>query len=207
MFEKGMNRKGQEGLTLTTLLLIVLGIVVVAVIILGVTGILGKIFSSGEEIIPSKLEAAVQGCKIAAQASLVADYCYDLKKIGDDLYVNCQNNRIATSLDAQTVVVPIDITCNAGVLNISLVEFCRDKKDSVRVQTLTDQTCAKVKFSNLPLNCLAVKDARIVTPDTTTAPPTPAKCAATGEDKLKQGQHFQEKMATGEICCRTLTIP
>jgi uncharacterized protein (UPF0333 family) len=88
-----MNNKGQEGITLGTLLLIVLGVVVVVIIIVGATQGFGTFFDLFNQAPGKSLEVAVQSCALAAQNSLKTDYCVDLKKVeinGEEQYVTCK---------------------------------------------------------------------------------------------------------------------
>ncbi len=102
MSKEGMNRKGQEGLTLTTLLLIVLGIVVVVIIILGFTGGFDFIFGKVKLLPGQDLQAVVTSCQLAAQNGLTADYCLTFKEItidGVTEFLNCQDARVQSSMD------------------------------------------------------------------------------------------------------------
>jgi len=139
-----INKKGQEGVTLTTLLLIVIGVVVVVVIILGATGILGDIFGGGKKVIPSDLEATTQACRIAAAASLVNDYCYRFREIGDDIYANCEDARIKNALTQQEVdLTKIDCSLgDADLMDNALRDFCEGKNDKVEIYTVAGKkTC------------------------------------------------------------------
>lgn len=116
-----VNRRGQEGVTLTTILLLVLGVVVVVVIILGATGILGDIFSK-REALPGNLEAVTQVCKIAVEANLISDYCYEFKKIGDNEYINCQDARVQSALTSQGI--SSSIVCTGGLVKNAAASVC-----------------------------------------------------------------------------------
>ena len=128
------NKRGQEGVTLTTILLLVLGAVVVVVIILGATGILGDIFGK-KEALPGNLEAVTQACKIAVQASLIADYCYEFKKIGDNEYINCEDARVQDSLSQQSPPITSSVTCNSGLRNSAIQSVCADIAENKRIET------------------------------------------------------------------------
>ena len=94
------NKRGQEGVTLTTLLLIVLGVIVVVVIILGATGVLNDVFGT-RTALPGNVEAIAQICKISIQGGFIADYCYNFKKVSNTEYINCQDARVVSSLTQQ----------------------------------------------------------------------------------------------------------
>ena len=137
-----MNKRGQEGITLGTLLLIILGVVVVIVIILGATGIFGDIFSK-REALPGDLEAVAQSCKIASQAGLFTDYCYNFKKVSKNEYINCQDARVEESLDRQSAEL---IPCtNSILLEKAKAEVCRgipeNKKEDTFFNGIREDTC------------------------------------------------------------------
>jgi hypothetical protein len=97
-----VNKKGQE-MSVTTLILIVLGVVLLVVLILGFTmgweSLWSKIniFGGG-----SSIETVIQSCKIAASSDATYSYCSEFKKIkvgGQTEYVNCADSRVAGALD------------------------------------------------------------------------------------------------------------
>src|SRR3989344_6382284 len=96
MFQK----RGQEGVTLTTLILIIIGAVVAVVIILGATGTLNKIFGAGEAL-PKNLQLVTEACILDAKNNFLSDYCYTFKKLDDYEYANCQDARVQFSLRNQ----------------------------------------------------------------------------------------------------------
>lgn len=99
------DKSGQEGITIGTLLLIVLGVVVVAVIILGVTGTFDFIFGKINLVPGQDLEAVAQSCIIASESKLAVDFC-QFKKLeidGKTDYVNCQDDRLKPSYNAKNV--------------------------------------------------------------------------------------------------------
>ncbi len=95
-----MNKRGQE-LSIGTLILIILGVVVLALIIIGLTtgfDWLTKIFDVGPG---SDLEVVVQGCNIAAQGELYIDYCRTFKEIeidGEEQFVTCEFGEVSKAL-------------------------------------------------------------------------------------------------------------
>tara|TARA_Y100000310_G_scaffold337105_1_gene423297 strand:- start:5 stop:631 length:627 start_codon:yes stop_codon:yes gene_type:complete len=98
-----MNKRGQEGITIGTLLLIVLGVVVVVVIIIGATSGFGFIFEKIDVLPGQGLEAVVQSCAIAGEQNLKADYCKQFKEVeidGVDQQVTCSYSTIEGLLDA-----------------------------------------------------------------------------------------------------------
>lgn len=135
-----MNKLGQREMSIGTLLAIVLGIVVLVVIILAVTGTFDDIFSKTEAL-PGNVEAIAQSCKIAVQANLITDYCYNFKKVSDEEYINCEDGRIEDSLMQQNIDTSA-ITCAPGLVEGVKKEICKTviaaKKDKVTVE---GQTC------------------------------------------------------------------
>ena len=103
------GKRGQEGVTLGTLLLIILGVVVVVVIIMGATGSLNFVFDKIGLAPGQNLEAKTQSCIIAAKSNLRADYCDTFSKIkiaGQTQYINCDNGQIKKNLGEE--VPPLD---------------------------------------------------------------------------------------------------
>jgi hypothetical protein len=74
------NKRGQEGVTLTTILLMILGIVVVVLVILFATGFFNKL-NEGTDKLPSSLQVAVSACELAAQSELNTDYCFAFREV------------------------------------------------------------------------------------------------------------------------------
>lgn len=100
--QKRLSRKGQE-LSITTLILIVLGVVILVLLILGFTRgwdwIIGKF-----DLLPGQsLETLAQSCNVAAQGGLAVDFC-SFKKIKVDSvtqYLNCQDPRLQASITSE----------------------------------------------------------------------------------------------------------
>jgi hypothetical protein len=91
-FKRGMNRKAQEGMTLTTLLAIIVGGVAVVVIVLFVTGFFYKL-RGGTNPLPSDLQAAVTACEMYGSNGLTADYCSTFREVtinGEKQYRTCE---------------------------------------------------------------------------------------------------------------------
>jgi len=121
--KRGSNRRAQEGVTLTTLLLIVLGVVVVAVVIWGATGGFNFIFSKFNVIPGQSLESVIQGCNIAGEGSLKGDFCLTFKKVtmnGVDQYVTCDSDSIFNNLEANAKNSQL---CDADK-TVKALQFC-----------------------------------------------------------------------------------
>jgi hypothetical protein len=118
------NKKGQEGITIGTLLLIVLGVVVVVVLIIGFTKGFGFIFGK-QEILPlQQTQAIAKSCELSATNALAIDFCAELKMASKGNYVTCSYDAIKKTLspDLQT-----KITCDPS-MNDLLVQKCKDLK-------------------------------------------------------------------------------
>ena len=133
LLKRGLNKRAQEGMTLTTLLLIIVGVVVAVVLILGATGILGDIFDTSEAL-PGNLEAVAQSCKISAEASLITSFCYEFKEIDNDRYVNCEDARIRDSLVQQNVDFE-GITCAEDLKENAKRDVCENVADNKKEDT------------------------------------------------------------------------
>ena len=96
-----MNKRGQEGISITTLLLLVLGIVVIVVLIIGVTGGFDFIFGKIKLLPGQSLQTVAESCNAASELKLKIDYCSEFKKIkvdGKTEYVNCQDSRVQAGM-------------------------------------------------------------------------------------------------------------
>jgi hypothetical protein len=98
------DKKGQE-MSISTLVLIVIGIIVLVLLILGFSygwqNLIDKIniFGGGSDV-----STVIQSCGISASAGDKYSYCSDFKlvKIGSEkVYVNCLSNQVATSLSTK----------------------------------------------------------------------------------------------------------
>ena len=98
--KKEMNKKAQEGVTIGTLILIVLGIVVLVTIIIGFTTGFGFITDKFEIAPGQNLEAVAQSCKISAETDLKIDYCTfkEISVDGKDQFVNCEDQRVQIAI-------------------------------------------------------------------------------------------------------------
>lgn len=119
-----MNKKGQEGVTLTTLLLIILGAVVVVVVILGATGFFDKVFE-GTGQIPDSLQVVVTGCqeKATLGIDLRTDYCTTLREVeidGKAQYVTCNYLETTPYLEG--------VTMDCGNVQANRTAYCINER-------------------------------------------------------------------------------
>ena len=130
MEKEGLGKRGQ-GLPITTLILIIIGIVVAVVIIIGFTVGWDAIFGKVPIVTPSTLEAKVKACEIAAENELKIDYCTKFDQVeisGKKQAVNCaylkSNNLLSASSSA--------VDCGSLIGDTKIVEYCVNtkKKDS-----------------------------------------------------------------------------
>lgn len=98
MIKGAMKRKGD--VTISTIILIVLGLVVLVMMILGFTKGWDFIFGNFDNA-PSELQTFAKACGVYAQGGLSIDFC-NYKLIGNDL-VNCRDERVTKSMDADGV--------------------------------------------------------------------------------------------------------
>ena len=88
------NKKGD--VTISTVILIILGLAVLVFLVIGLTQGWDIVFGNVGKVDPGDLQVVAQACKGYAQAGLGISYC-EFKKInlgGDDEYVNCIDSRI-----------------------------------------------------------------------------------------------------------------
>jgi hypothetical protein len=115
-----MNKKGQE-MSVSTLVLIVIGIVVLVMLILGFSfgwqNLWNKINILGAG---SSVDTVVESCKIAATSDLVNSYCDEFKKVkiaNQNMYVNCQYSAVVSKLDK-------NLACPSGDAVGSATAYC-----------------------------------------------------------------------------------
>ncbi len=115
-----VNKKGQE-MSVTTLVLIVIGVILLVMLILGFSmgwsNLWGKINILGGG---GGVETVIQACQIAATSDAGSSYCDDFKQVtiaGVKQYVNCQYSDVASKLDKS-------LTCSAGNAEASAGRYC-----------------------------------------------------------------------------------
>jgi len=97
------NKKGQE-MSVSTLILIVLGVVILVILVLGFSlgwdTIFGKL-----KFVPSDLQALKSACPTYSEQNLVIDYCQlrEIKTsvIGKKEYLNCEDPRVKSTSSIQ----------------------------------------------------------------------------------------------------------
>ena len=128
------NKRGQE-MSISTLLLLVLGVIVLVVIVIGFTqgwNYFAGIF--GGDTLPGDYEKIAQSCKLSQDSGLITSYCTEFKQITINKakeYANCANfkERGLISFVSETQA----IACNPVSLVKSAKTFCIGKNDDVRV--------------------------------------------------------------------------
>ena|SRR3989338_1620668 len=188
MSEREMNKKGQE-MSLTTILLIVLGLVVVVVIILAVSGFFGPIFA-GLKLAPSGLATLVKACNGYVQIDSKTDYCTFRSTTIDSKteYLNCEDDRVQKDMDS-TLTGKIS-SCGASAIKDKCAELVRGSTGNAVVN---QKPCSDFALefncnSNFIKGFLIDKNAGLKCPST--QEPTKTKTLTSG---------FQE--AQSSICC------
>jgi hypothetical protein len=116
------SKKGQ-GMPLSVIITGVIVVVVAIVLILTTTEFGKKLIGLGGAT-PSALEAATQGCIVAAQNNLITDYCYNYRKVGNTEWVNCQDPRVQSSLTQQGI--SSGISCDSTLEGNEIASICSD---------------------------------------------------------------------------------
>ncbi|MDP4039375.1 MAG: hypothetical protein Q8P57_02240 [Candidatus Pacearchaeota archaeon] len=130
-----MEKKGD--VTITTIILIVLGLVVLVFLIVGSTKGFDFIFGKFDTAPGQALETVAQSCILAAQADLLVDFC-SFKEVsidGKNNFINCKDSRVDASLrNAGIDLEKSSLGCeNYEVLN-NCVEVAESKRDSTYVE-------------------------------------------------------------------------
>lgn len=122
--QKRMSRKAQE-LSITTLVLIVLGVVILVLLILGFTQGWDWIISKFSILPGQSLETVAQSCNIAAQGGLAIDFC-SFKKVkvdGRNEYVNCKDSRIQAGLSPDVDFSEMNSRCEDS----AALSYCQNQ--------------------------------------------------------------------------------
>jgi len=163
-----MNKRGQ-GLSIGTLILIVLGIVVLVLLVLG--------FSMGWSNLWEKINIlgggnsvseVVTACNLAVTQNLKYDYCQNFHKVkvdGKTEYLNCQDERVEINLDSK-------LTCEGDYADRtkSANKYCKELQANDKISTGNT-----VKINNV-VTCSPA------TAPTQTCAPDAAKCTGLTQD-------------------------
>ena len=138
------GKRGQEGMSIGTLLLIILGVVVLVILILGFTMGFEYIFDKIGLLPGQSLETVAQSCAISVQGDLMVDFCSfkEVKVDGKKQYVNCNDDRLEPSIVAR--LVDTDKEIPTGQCVDAEKAFCEGKKaDGKKMADLTvnGKTC------------------------------------------------------------------
>lgn len=120
MVIRSRNKKGD--VTISTVILIVLGLAVLVMMIIGFTKGWSFLFGWFDNS-PSELQQLAKVCALYAQGSLSIDFC-SYRLIGDEI-VNCRDSRIIDSLKAEGVNVGLDILKCADPNNEKAIDACK----------------------------------------------------------------------------------
>lgn len=126
MEKEGLGKRGQ-GLPITTLILIIIGIVVAVVIIIGFTVGWDAIFGKVPIVTPSTLTAKIKACEIVAENDLNVDYCNKFDEVeisGKKQAVNCAYLKTSNLLSASSSAVE----CGSLINDQKIVEYCVNTK-------------------------------------------------------------------------------
>lgn len=103
-----VNKKGQE-MSVSTLVLIVIGIIILVVVILGFSmgwqNLWNKINIFGGA---SNVQTVIQSCQLAAASDSTYSYCSEFKKVtidGKTRYINCEAPQVS-GLDKTLTCIP-----------------------------------------------------------------------------------------------------
>jgi len=121
------DKKGQE-MSVSTLILIVLGVAVLVILVLGFSlgwdTIFGKL-----RFVPSDLQALQSVCPTYAEQNFVIDYCQlrEIKTsvVGKKEYINCEDSRVASKSQ-----IKCDNNENAKKV---IGEFCKSLKENEKL--------------------------------------------------------------------------
>lgn len=96
-----MKKKGQE-MSVSTLVLIVIGIVVLVMLVLGFTMGWQNLWNKINVFQGGSVEDVINGCKIAATAEATYSYCNEFKPVtinNQKMLINCEYGAVQDRLD------------------------------------------------------------------------------------------------------------
>jgi hypothetical protein len=138
-----VNKKGQE-MSVTTLVLIVIGVVLLVMLILGFSmgwqNLWGKINVLGGG---SNVVTVIEACKIAATSDSTYSYCNEFKKVtigSETRYYNCDANDVKSALDKK-------LTCNGNPVKDYCATLVKGKTgadlEAVKKINVNEGTCGQ----------------------------------------------------------------
>ena len=132
-----INKKGQEGVSIGTILIIVLGLVAVVVLIVGVSGGFGNFFEKIGAIFGSgtTVETIIQVCNGAASSESKYLYCSDFKQVefeSGNEYINCEDPRVRNNLKNV-------LTCDTG-REVAFCDSLTNNKKGDQLEKVCDNT-------------------------------------------------------------------
>ncbi len=140
-----INRKGD--VTISTVILIVLGLVVLVMMIVGFTqgfDFLFGLFDRG----PSELQTLASACELYVQGNLAIDFCsYRIVEVdGNDEIVNCLDSRIKSLYEAKAMEA---LPCGDGKGNLQAIceNLPNDDRKTVKVNGRTSDTIGTNELS------------------------------------------------------------
>ena len=142
-----MNKKGD--VTISTIILIVLGLAVLVFLVIGLTQGWDVFFGNLGKVDPGDLQVVAKACTGYAEAGLSISFC-EFKEIdtgGDDEYVNCIDGRILPLVRAEvSSTLP---TCTG---TNSAATFClrggKIRGEKLTVTKVNSKTCSDIGVSS-----------------------------------------------------------
>jgi hypothetical protein len=201
------NKRGQ-GLEVSTLILIVLGVIILVLLVLGFSMGWGNlwekvnIFQGG-----SSIESVIQGCKVAVSSASTYSYCNDFKKItvnGKIEYVNCEDARVKGNVGGTLTCDNAAAVATQCLSLYNSVPMKDNKKDCSALASVDGSSCATLnadminKCSTVINSCTdyPVGEAKAFICDSALK-----KSCAKDEDKIT-GVTFKVPLKPTETCCK-----
>jgi len=188
------NKKAQEGFSLTTLLAIIVGVVILIIVIVGFTGGYDKVFGFFEQAPGKSLQAAVSSCGIAGANGLKVDYCKEIRKVeisGVDNYVTCKWLGDNDYLESGDLLDCVGLELKETDVN----NYCIANRLKIG-DNVAGETCKKVATCKLA-------GGTVVAPTVNSQGNSlPAACASGASEVDKDDIVYVETLSGGSICCK-----
>jgi hypothetical protein len=132
--ESVINRKGD--VTISTVILIVLGLAVLVFLIIGFTQGFDIFFGTIGTVDPGDLEIVAQACKGYVEAGLSISFC-EFKKVdvgGDDEWINCKDPRLLNTIgEASKPILKCDENNNVAWFCFKSGKISANNWDKIKV--------------------------------------------------------------------------
>ena len=154
-----MNKKGQEGVSIGTIIGIIIAVIVLIVVIVFFTGGFGGIAEKLQKFTGAgaSVETVIQACSLASSNSNSYLFCEDFSKVSFPTgveYINCQDSRVAGKISGAPLVCKDVTGPDQKTYNVR-DNFCRKTAETEALKSgAKDSAAYPIQFTKA---CTALK--------------------------------------------------